>query len=227
MKSFSPFPGLQIVYSHRADTSFRDREAIKQALTTYSQNPLAHLKLEHGIQIVPVDSAIDDIIFGDGAMTNQKNQTLSLVVGDCYPVILFDQQTHSFAILHCGWKSLHGEIIALTLEAMHNMYQTNPNDVHVWIGPGICSQHYTQVEKPEQHESKSWQSCIELNEYKNYSINLVKFIKQELELNNVPTQHIIDENICTYEQKDAFFSHRRATKEQDEDGRFFVAVWQN
>jgi YfiH family protein len=223
MIRLTPFPQLHLVYSQRSDGSFGDPASVKHALNTSEH--LAFLKLEHDAQIITVDAPSEEVYHADTVMTNVPNQALGFVVGDCYPVVLFDQQHHAVALLHCGWRSLAKNIIALTLEQMHNTYQSELQEMRVWIGPGICAEHYTQAEPPAQLDLPNWQHSIKINEYKLYSINLKAFIKQELEAKHISPDNTVDEMICTYEQRDDFFSHRRSTKEGDENGRFFVTTW--
>lgn len=225
MKQFSPFPHLQILYSHRNDGSFREFEKIEKFLAPQLSSLISFLKLEHSDQIVFISKEENTTHSGDTISTQIPKQTLTFVVADCFPVILFDSEHQAFSLVHCGWKSLVQNLLALTMLEMHNMYQTNAKDVQVWIGPGICEECYTQSYPPVQGSLPKWQSSIKEIEYKNYSINLKQFIKQELDRLGVRQESITDENQCTYMNKDQFFSHRRATNEGDEDGRFIVAAW--
>lgn len=225
MKFFSPFPGLQIVYSHKTDGGFRTQEAVAKAIASYTDSAVTYLQLEHGHHIVPLNQLLNGTTIGDAMLTNVQQQVLSFVVADCYSVVFFHQEHHAVGLLHCGWKSLAQNLIALTLEEMHNTYGTVIEELLVWIGPGICEQCYLQDQEPEQMNKSEWKECIQEIEHKKYSIDLRKFIQSELQKAGVSDSKIKSELLCTYESANDLFSHRKATQKGDEDGRFLVAAW--
>ncbi|MEO8581061.1 MAG: polyphenol oxidase family protein [Patescibacteria group bacterium] len=225
MKKFSPFMGLQIVYSHRIDGSFRDQDSVKNFLGIETDLPISFLQLEHSDQIISIDSPADQTKVGDSIITHLKHQVLSFTVGDCFPLVLFDSKKQVIALIHCGWKSLYKNLIALTFQQMHNTYQCEPKNIFAWIGPGICAKHYTQQTEPVQLQTDQWTKAVAKNGDV-YSIDLKLFIKQELYKSGVENQNINDEDLCTYQNRTEFFSHRRTTNEGDEEGRFFITIWQ-
>lgn len=225
MITFSPFAGLQVCYSERTDGSFRELEKIKEKLSNFCTQNISLLSLEHGIHIHQVKMLSSDIREGDSILTNIPLQTIGLVVGDCFPVVLYDPDKKVVALVHAGWKSLAQDILALTIEQMHTLYQTEEHRLCTWIGPGICKDHYLQQHTPEQRSDVRWKTMITKTKHGEYSVDLQQFIVDELNRLGVQSNQITEENRCTYQEKTRFFSHRRSTLEGDEDGRFFVGAW--
>lgn len=222
-----PFlPNYTIALSTRNEGSVRSRDKVQELLLPYDhQKTVGFLKLPHGSKRVHWQEKPEPYE-ADAVITKNTDLALSMVVGDCFPIILIDQKRHVLAMIHGGWRSLLQNIIQLTIKELKHHYKTNPEDLYVWIGPGIRKESNTTVEPPVQAHFPEWEKYIEFDG-KYFHVDLVDYIKDSLMQCHIPGENIFDYGKDTYTDRDAFYSHRRATIEDDEDGRFLVAVWKS
>jgi YfiH family protein len=77
--------------------------------------------------------------YADG-LVSEKGAILSVTVGDCLPVYLYDTRHDVFALCHSGWKGTGITVEALTI--MKKKYSTEPCDVAAILGPCIRGNDY-------------------------------------------------------------------------------------
>lgn len=222
-----PFlPNYTIALSTRTEGSVTTPEKVQALLTGFNhKKTVGYLKLQHGSFRVHWKDQIEPNE-ADAVLTHNTDLALSMVVGDCIPIILIDRKHHVLAMIHGGWRSLLQNIVQLTMKEMKGHYSTAPEDVYVWIGPGIRQESNTSLQPPVQSMFSEWQEFITFDG-KLYHVDLIEYIKSSLIQCNVQPENIFDYGKDTYQEKETFFSHRRAVLENDEDGRFLVAVWKN
>jgi hypothetical protein len=150
-----------IVYiSQRDDGNFRQTQQIREFLQTQpgigEENfNLLHLQLENKDKCVIIDKKDLlaqkpwQVFIGDAIVTNCKkgergaNKTLiSMVVGDCFPLIFFDQKSKNIAMIHAGWKPLYLGILDRVWQQMENLWKAKAKNIWVFLGPGIRAQSY-------------------------------------------------------------------------------------
>ncbi len=73
----------------------------------------------------------------DALFSSSGDLALALMVADCVPVLLVDDSSSDFAVLHAGWRGLAGAIVANTLRCF-----TDPARVHALVGPSISANRY-------------------------------------------------------------------------------------
>jgi hypothetical protein len=90
----------------------------------------------HGNQIVEVgDGPIAGE--GDGLVSDRNDVALAILVADCVPVLLVDEASSRFGVVHAGWRGLAGGVLASALEHFRS-----PQSVHAFIGPCISVEGY-------------------------------------------------------------------------------------
>ena len=75
---------------------------------------------------------------GDGMVTDNPADVLSVTVADCMPICLYDARRGVLALLHSGWRGTG--IVRNALRVMAGRYGTKPGDVVAGLGPsiGVC-----------------------------------------------------------------------------------------
>lgn len=269
MLTFS-LKNLKIYISQRADGDFRQHQTIehffknKQLITNHCQ--FLYLQLENNNQQVVIDekqiaNKKNQLLKGDAIISNFKkaafqknereaNQTLiSMVLGDCFPLIFFDQKSQNIAMIHAGWEPLYLGILDQVWQTMLNLWQTTPQQIWAFLGPGIRAESYWVANQPRQSQTAHWQKYIKkqqkhvkkqpFNQQQNqlttpvlgWQIDLPGFIKDFLDKQNFPKQQLIDCQLDTYILTDEFFSYHRSqellAKGEDKaaqlaNGRYFV-----
>tara|TARA_B110000196_G_C21135162_1_gene660677 strand:+ start:188 stop:958 length:771 start_codon:yes stop_codon:yes gene_type:complete len=148
----------------------------------------------------------------DGIITTDKEICIAILTADCCPIFLFDEENKFISCLHAGWKGVYSNIVKNTLNNIIKI-QPNNNKIKAIIGPCLDRKNF-QVS--EDFKIK----FIKINSnYKNFFIsskknkkiffdikNIIKFQLKENKIKNID-----DVNMDTYDNKDLFFSHRRAT----------------
>lgn len=223
-----PFlPNYTILMSERTDGSFKTGDKVKAFLKHHGvKKQVGFLKLEHGSRRVHWnDSETQDT--GDTVITDNPELGLSMVLADCIPIIIIDKNRKVLAMIHGGWRSLLQNIIRLTINELTGpKYKSEPEDLIVWIGPGIRKASNTSQHEPVQALFPEWQPFV-AQSGDMYQVDLVGYIKHTLIECSLKAENIFDYDKDTYQSVETFFSHRRATQTGDEDGRFIVSVWKN
>ena len=74
---------------------------------------------------------------GDALLTDKPGQTVGVKTADCLPILLVDGRHRGVAAVHAGWRGAVSCIAQKTLEAMAARWNSQPEDLHGAIGPGI------------------------------------------------------------------------------------------
>jgi len=103
----------------------------------------------HSDTVLAVNGPLDDA-HCDGLYTDQSDVALCVLVADCVPILLVDDASTRFAVVHAGWRGLHAGVVDRALDTF-----STPSRVHAFIGPSISvstyqvgpdvAQHFTHV----------------------------------------------------------------------------------
>jgi len=110
-------------------------------------NPLREIKGEF-IYLTQIHSSIihrartDIKLVGDGLFTNEKGLNLYIRTADCLPMIFYHPKNGILALLHMGWKGTVLMIVKKFLLKMEQLYNLNPRDWEVALGPCIDPENY-------------------------------------------------------------------------------------
>lgn len=101
-------------------------------------------KLTHSttVEVVDVPATTEGIVIADGLVTSQKGLALTVGMGDCPPLFLYDVRKEVIGIAHCGWRGLSSGIVPALLEKMKAQFNCYPDDIKALIGTGICMSCY-------------------------------------------------------------------------------------
>lgn len=162
----------------------------------------------------------------DAMVCNTPGIMLTTFYADCIPIYLFDPWQRVVAIAHSGWKGTMGRIAVQTLRVMQKEYGCSPENIEVFIGPGIgvcCFQIGEELVKQVKEEFSGFNGILkyESNEYA-WDLQLTnRFMLQE---DGIKSENIIDCQLCTACNPEIFFSYRR---EQGKTGRMAAVIGLN
>ncbi|WP_133138662.1 peptidoglycan editing factor PgeF [Legionella genomosp. 1] len=153
----------------------------------------------------------------DAAITRSNQRVLAIMTADCLPILLSNTQGDEVAAIHAGWRGLANGIIENTLAKM----TSKPQDLIAWVGPAICQSCYQTG--PEVYDCFLTQylfahDCFLADDSK-WRANLSAIAEKILAHHHVA--QIAQSNVCTFEQKNEFYSYRRAAQ----TGRMATLVW--
>lgn len=195
-----------------------NRKKIAKALNIDYQR-IFSLNQTHGskIQIIKQGKFSQKEEKADGFITDQSNVFLMIKTADCFPVLMFDPQKKVIAAVHAGWRGAIEKIYLNVLLKMISQFACQPKDILIGIGPGIgaccfCHKKLIQEKLPE------WRLYIKKNK-EGLSLDLTKFIKDQLIEAGVKTSCIEIMDICTGCDK-KFFSHFRSLRTGEPEGLF-------
>lgn len=179
---------------------------------------LVHIKQTHSTICIRPETDLSRE--ADASVTSDFSKALIIKTADCLPILLCNESGTEIAAIHAGWRGLCHGIIESTLKKMH----TPPHSLVAWIGPSICKKCFeigNEVREefltyyPSVHNAFN-QSIIRHNKWHG---DLPKIA--DMVLNNLGVKSITHSNLCTFEQKDHFFSYRRA----QDSGRIHTIIW--
>ena len=148
----------------------------------------------------------------DALITKDKGVALVAFFADCVPIFFLDPVQKVIALAHGGWRGTVAKIAAKTAQTLFEEYGTARQNLLAGIGPSIGPCHY-QVDEPVINKVEEafpeWSSIL-LTERKNgfAQFNLWEANRQQLIAAGVPTENITVAGLCTYCNREKFFSHR-------------------
>lgn len=171
------------------------------------------MKEVHGNSIVHVRNENSYIEKTDGLLTKNKKWMLMGTFADCVPVFFVDEKLGYIAIAHAGWKGIYYSVVEKMMEQLLGCGCSLKN-IHVIIGPCICSNHY-EVKEDFRRNFRNSQAFFQSN-------NLLYFDLVEEIVQRIPVEvKITKMNTCTFENQQ-YYSFRR---EPSERGRNIGCIW--
>ncbi|OGS28268.1 MAG: hypothetical protein A2297_10245 [Elusimicrobia bacterium RIFOXYB2_FULL_48_7] len=187
-----------------------DEPQRNKILASQAMNPslLTSSKQVHGKQILIVKNSSEARRYEgfDGFMTGFRGIPLGVFTADCVPVFLADKKGTFAAVLHAGWKGLHGGIVENGVETLLKISGTESSGIIAGIGPHICGECYKVGMEFGDYFPES---------FKNGRMGLANEIVLRLKSKNIPEMNIDrapSDGFCTFHNNDLFFSYRKGEK---------------
>lgn len=160
-------------------------------------------------------------ISSDALITKEKRIFLFLVIADCIPIILFDPVEKVIALMHVGRKSADSGIVGGTLRLLGEKYKTDPRNCIIGMGPSIHKDSYI-LDKVDQ-EKERWGIFLDILPDGRVSVDVSGYVTNELMRCGVRADNIEKSAIDTASSQ-FFFSHYRAKKNNENEGRFCAII---
>ncbi len=141
---------------------------------------------------------------GDASISNSPAFWCAVMTADCVPVLLCDREGTQVAAIHAGWQGLEKGIIVATVSKM----QCKPDALIAWVGPAISGTNY-QVNRELTNRFSQYPDAI-LPSASADKANLDLPLIAQCQLEDAGVQTIVQSGLCTYEDEQTFYSHRRA-----------------
>ena len=210
--------------------------------------PLVTLRQIHSDLIHCVSELPEQLLAGDGVITNIPEILLAIQTADCLPVVLVDPKHRAVGVFHAGWRGTLKRIVEKGVGEMHRCFGTRAADINAAIGPGIrncCYQVGPEVraafESQFGYGSGLFRETKETEEIhekypllfltarapghselpKKIFLDLAEANRRQLLDAGVHAKSISDLGLCSSCRLDLFFSHRA---EKGVTGRMMTAV---
>ena len=140
----------------------------------------------------------------DAMITDKPGMGLAISVADCTPIFIYDPENKVIAGVHSGWKGTEKQILHKTLERLVKDFNSNPQNLIVYIGPCISQIKYEVGKEVASLFDKKYS----IKNDDKYLLS-VGDINYDMLLNfGILTDNIEYSKLCTYENRN-LHSYRR------------------
>jgi copper oxidase (laccase) domain-containing protein len=148
----------------------------------------------------------------DGMFTDSTDLTLEIPARDCVVAVITstDSKKPLTGIVHGGRQQIEGELAYRMIEACQNLWNVNPGDLVIGIGPHICPKHYSfdrqnmssDLKSQFNFDESNWAGFIDESSPGIFTLGIGGLFKQQLLKAGVQLDNIFESNVCTYESQD-------------------------
>jgi YfiH family protein len=142
----------------------------------------------------------------DAAVARRAGRVLAVLVADCMPVVLADEEARAVALAHAGWRGLCAGVLEAALESLG----AAPGKVLAWLGPAIGPDAYEvgpEVRAAFVARDASAAAAFRPGRGDRFLLDLYAVARQRLAARGVRRVH--GGGHCTYAEAERFFSYRR------------------
>jgi YfiH family protein len=180
----------------------------------------------HGSSVLLINPQTPDGLQADGSFTRQTEVACTMMVADCLPMLLCDDQGTQVAAVHAGWRGLAGQRGHGVLEAARGVFECPPENLMVWLGPCIGPSAFEVGEDVRAAFIAVWPgsaSAFEALGQGKWLADLPALARQRLSALGITQVYGNDSSKawCTVNQPSRFFSYRRDRV----CGRFAACIW--
>jgi len=160
----------------------------------------------HGTRVHDAHAQSAGALEGDAFVVRGPGPICAIQAADCMPVVLASEGADSLGIAHAGWRGLAAGVVEETLRAM----QAPPDRVIAWLGPAIGPRVYEvgeDVRAAFVGRDAAAQDAFTPVRPHHWLLDLYAIARQRLARAGV--ERVFGGTLCTYSDKDLFFSFRR------------------
>lgn len=225
IKFFEKYPEITAVMSEKKDGSMKffktgvlnleNQENRQQffAESGIEKDKVIYAYLKNGVNVTTVeDNKLKIIPETDALITRQKNLYLSVTVADCVPVLFYDTSAKIIGIAHAGWRCIVGGIIKNTVQKITES-GGRPENIVIALGPGINVCHFS-IKADVLDEFKDYKEFLIEKDSQQF-VDLKGIIKKQLLDLGIKPENIENNNECTFNNADRYFSYRRDKMDQE------------
>lgn len=186
-----------------------DLDSFVFARQTHSDNIKIVGVADKGLGSFSKEDAIPDT---DGFIVSEPGIFPVVMTADCVPVILFDPVRKVAGVFHAGWRGTVKLIAQKGLGKMMHVFETNPADVLVSIGPSIGPCCYEVGEDVVEEAKKIFPAELDqiLVNKGTSKPHFDLWLANKIQLANkgIREENVIVCNSCTFDHPEHFYSAR-------------------
>ncbi len=210
-----------------------DVAANRSILHQATQAKPVYMAQVHGSQVALLDAHTPQGAQGDGCVTHRSGVACTMLVADCLPVLLCDDEGSIVGAAHAGWRGLAGQRGSGILEAtVKVMLEKAPHDLKAsrlvaWLGPCIGPSQFEvgdDVYRAFVGGQAAAQALFKPQGAGKWLADLQGLARQRLARLGITHIHGNDGSAawCTVSNPSRFFSHRR---DRGVSGRMAACIW--
>ena len=218
--------------SHVGDDPGHVRHNREQWARTLGVRPV-FMEQVHGVDVLQLAHDTPDGQQADACWTQQPGLACTVMVADCLPVLLGDEDGQWVGAAHAGWRGLAGHQGQGVLESLWRSLSAagaQTTRVHAWLGACIGPRAFEVG--PEVRDAFV-QDGMKLDDFfvpqsgDRFLADLAALARWRLQ--RLGIRHIQGNNSqppwCTFTQSSRFFSHRRDSARLGGAGRMAASIW--
>ena len=199
-------PRVRVFVTTRALGDMRKGSAGRERLRAKLPAEPLWLNQVHGTRVHDAHAQSAGALEGDAFVVRGPGPICAIQAADCMPVVLASEGGDSLGIAHAGWRGLAAGVVEETLRAM----QAPPDRVIAWLGPAIGPRVYEVGEDVRAafvgRDAAAQDAFIPVRPH-HWLLDLYAIARQRLACAGV--ERVFGGTLCTYSDKDLFFSFRR------------------
>lgn len=184
------------------------------------------LRQVHGDRVVEAGPGWGEVD-ADAAVSRDPRLLLAIATADCYPLLFHDPASGAVAAAHCGWRGTVLGLAGRVLDELRARYGSDPGDVRVAIGPGICRRCYQVGEEVRAafreagFPAELARPDGETDGGRRWRLDLAGANRWALLRAGARPEHVVVLDACTACDPARFYSHRR---DRGVTGRHWSAI---
>lgn len=175
------------------------------------------LRQVHGTEVANLD--LDAPLTGqDASFTRKHGRICAILSADCLPILIAAADGSVIGAAHAGWRGLSTGVLAAAVRAIG----ADPAALIAWIGPCIGPGVYEvgpEVREAVLARMPGAASAFRINAHARFMADLPLIAR--LQLQDLGLRRIYGGSVCTYADKERYFSHRR----DGQTGRQATLIW--
>lgn len=201
----------------RADDDPRAVEANRAILREQLPGEPVWMRQVHGANVVQADE-VAGLPDADAAYTRRPGVVCSVMIADCLPVLLCDEQASVIGAAHAGWRGLSSGVVENTIAAM----DVPAGQLMAFLGPAIGPQAF-EVGADVRDAFVAFDSAADTafrpKSTGKWFADLFLLARQRLMRAGVT--RIYGGGLCTFNDPARFYSYRR----DKTTGRMAALIW--
>ncbi len=156
----------------------------------------------------------------DASYTSVKDKVCVIMSADCIPILLTDKNASFVGAIHAGWRGVENGIIKQTISSIGK----SGTDMIAYIAPAICKDHFEVGQDVfEVFVNLDANNKFHFTKKGNgkFNCDLIEIARLQLLKCGLLSDNIYLSNLCTYCNKEQFFSYRR----DGVTGRIASLIW--
>lgn len=184
----------------------------------------------HGAGVVELTPKTVQGTEADACLTRQSGLACTIMVADCLPILLTDEEGSFVAAAHAGWRGLAGTKGQGVLESLYKRIEggnyLSPSRLLAWLGPCIGPGAFEvgpEVRQAFLQHDREASNCFRPGVDGKWMADLAGLARQRLRALGVRQVFGNDGHAswCTVSNPSRFFSHRR----DHVSGRMAACIW--
>ncbi len=144
---------------------------------------------------------------GDAIVSDDPTRAIVVRVADCAPVLITSDDGKVVAAVHAGWRGVVADVLPAAVKEL----RVEPNRLIAAIGPCIGADAFEVGGEVLQEFEKTFgeDAPVRPREDRKGHVDLRECLRRQLLVSGVRENRIDVSKLCTFQEREQFFSHRR------------------